>query len=94
MNDRGEARAAGQGGAVPAAPAAAVAARDTGLSVIVSARSGETEDTSVAHLATGWGADIVKVGSITRSERTAKWNELIRIDEALGGLPLAPVVTR
>jgi len=43
----------------------------------------------VAHLAAGWGADIVKVGSIARGERTAKWNELIRIDEACGGLPLA-----
>jgi enolase len=56
----------------------------------VSARSGETEDVSVAHLAVGWGADILKVGSITRSERTAKWNELIRIDDALGGVPMAP----
>ena len=59
--------------------------------MIVSARSGESEDISVAHLATGWGADVVKVGSITRGERTAKWNELIRIDEELGGLPLAPL---
>lgn len=46
---------------------------------------------SVAHLATGWGADIVKVGSVTRGERTAKWNELIRIDDAMGGMPLAPL---
>jgi len=83
-----------QVGTVTGGAAAVAAARENGLSVIVSARSGETEDTSVAHLATGWSADIVKVGSITRSERTAKWNELIRIDEALGGLPLAPVVTR
>lgn len=83
-----------QVGTVSGGAAAVAAARECGLSAIVSARSGETEDTSVAHLATGWGADIVKVGSITRSERTAKWNELIRIDEALGGLPLASVVTR
>jgi enolase len=34
----------------------------------------------------------VKVGSITRGERTAKWNELIRIDEELGGVPLAPLM--
>lgn len=83
-----------QVGTVTGGASAVAAARENGLSVIVSARSGETEDVSVAHLATGWSADIVKVGSITRGERTAKWNELIRIDEALGGLPLAPVVTR
>ena len=82
-----------QAGTVSRALAAVEAARSAGSAVIVSARSGETEDVSVAHLATGWRADIVKVGSITRGERTAKWNELIRIDEACGGLPLAPVVT-
>lgn len=80
-----------QVGTVSGAAAAIAAARDHRLAVIVSARSGESEDTSVAHLATGWGADIVKVGSITRGERTAKWNELIRIDEELGGVPLAPL---
>lgn len=83
-----------QAGTVTASAAAVAAARANGLSYIVSARSGETEDVSVAHLSVGWSADIVKVGSITRSERTAKWNELVRIDEALGGLPLAPVVQR
>ncbi|HEU5223363.1 MAG TPA: phosphopyruvate hydratase [Candidatus Lumbricidophila sp.] len=83
-----------QAGTVSASAAAVAAARANGLSYIVSARSGETEDVSVAHLSVGWNADIVKVGSITRSERTAKWNELVRIDEALGGLPLAPVVQR
>ncbi|UNK70442.1 phosphopyruvate hydratase [Microbacterium sp. H1-D42] len=83
-----------QAGTVSRAAAAVQAARAAGAAVIVSARSGETEDMSVAHLASGWNADIVKVGSITRGERTAKWNELIRIDEACGGLPLAPVVAR
>ncbi len=81
-----------QAGTVSASAAAVRAARENGLSFIVSARSGETEDVSVAHLAVGWDADIVKVGSITRSERTAKWNELIRINEELGGLPMAPAV--
>jgi enolase len=81
-----------QVGTVTGAANAVRAARESGLGVIVSARSGESEDTSVAHLATGWGADIVKVGSITRGERTAKWNELIRIDEELGGIPLAPLM--
>ncbi|MGH3703748.1 MAG: phosphopyruvate hydratase, partial [Agromyces sp.] len=78
-----------QAGTVSRAAAAVHAARTAGAAVIVSARSGETEDVSVAHLATGWRADVVKVGSITRGERTAKWNELLRIDEACGGLPLA-----
>jgi enolase len=79
-----------QAGTVSRTKAAYDAARDAGWATIVSARSGETEDVSVAHLAVGWSADIVKVGSITRGERTAKWNELIRIDEEMGGLPLAP----
>ncbi len=69
-------------------------ARHRNLSVIVSARSGETEDTSIAHLSTGWEADILKVGSITRGERTAKWNELLRIDDELGGLPMAAPVSK
>jgi enolase len=79
-----------QAGTVSRTLAAYRAARSAGWATIVSARSGETEDLSVAHLAVGWDADILKVGSITRGERTAKWNELIRIDDYLGGVPLAP----
>lgn len=79
-----------QAGTVSSTAAAHRAARAAGWATIVSARSGETEDISVAHLSVGWGADILKVGSITRSERTAKWNELIRIDDELGGVPMAP----
>jgi enolase len=60
------------------------AARDAGLRGIVSARSGETEDTTIVHLAVGWGVGQLKVGSIARGERTAKWNEALRIEEALG----------
>lgn len=60
-------------------------AREHGLATIVSARSGESEDVTIAHLAVGWDSRQIKVGSITRGERTAKWNELIRIEEALGG---------
>jgi enolase len=60
------------------------AARAYGMSGIVSARSGESEDTTIVHLAVGWGADQLKVGSFSRSERMAKWNEGIRIEEALG----------
>lgn len=59
---------------------------------IVSARSGETEDTCIVDLAVGWQAPIIKVGSITRGERTAKWNRGIRIDRDLR-LPLAPFPT-
>ncbi len=62
---------------------ALAAARDAGWSTIVSARSGETEDVTVAHLAVGWGAGQLKVGSFARSERMAKWNECLRIEEAL-----------
>ena len=61
------------------------AALDAGWHTIVSARSGETEDVTIVHLAVGWGAHMLKVGSFTRSERMAKWNEGLRIAEALGG---------
>ncbi len=81
-------------GTVTEAHDAVVASRKRGLGIIVSARSGETEDVSVAHLATGWQADMLKVGSITRGERTAKWNELLRISEALGNLPMADVLSK
>jgi len=60
------------------------AAQDVGYSAIVSARSGETEDVTIIHLAVGWGVGQFKVGSFARSERMAKWNEAIRIEEALG----------
>jgi enolase 1/2/3 len=59
------------------------AAREAGLAGIISARSGETEDTTIVHLAVGWGVGQLKVGSFTRSERMAKWNEALRIEEAL-----------
>jgi len=64
------------------------AARKSGYGAIVSARSGESEDVSVVHLAVGWGVPQLKVGSFARSERMAKWNEGLRIEEALGGKAL------
>jgi enolase len=64
------------------------AAREAGYRAIVSARSGETEDVSIVHLAVGWGVGQLKVGSFARSERTAKWNEGLRIEEALGAKAL------
>ncbi|MEI7714216.1 MAG: phosphopyruvate hydratase [Rhodospirillales bacterium] len=60
------------------------AAKECGYSAIVSARSGETEDTTIVHLAVGWGAGQLKVGSFTRSERMAKWNETLRVEESIG----------
>lgn len=55
-------------------------AQAAGYATVVSARSGETEDTWLADLAVGWGAGQIKVGSTQRSERTAKWNRLLRIE--------------
>jgi len=60
------------------------AARELGYAGIVSARSGESEDTSIVHLAVGWGVGQLKVGSFARSERMAKWNEALRIEQRLG----------
>ena len=73
-----------QAGTLTQAKAALDAARDAGFGTIVSARSGESEDTAIAHLAVGWNAGQLKVGSFARSERMAKWNEVLRIEEALG----------
>src|SRR5437660_338226 len=64
------------------------ATRAAGYRPIVSARSGETEDVSIVHLAVGWGVGQLKVGSFARSERMAKWNEGLRIEEALGAKAL------
>jgi len=90
-----------QAGTLSETLAALTAGRDAGFSTIVSARSGETEDVSIVHLAIGWNAGQLKVGSFARSERMAKWNEALRIEEALGGLAryagrsaLAPVRAR
>ena len=74
-----------QAGTMTATFAALQAAKAAGWGTIVSARSGETEDVTIVHLAVGWNAGQLKVGSFARSERMAKWNEGIRIEEALGG---------
>ena len=73
-----------QAGTVTETKAALEAARKAGWATVVSARSGETEDITIAHLAVGWNAGQLKVGSFARSERMAKWNEILRIEEALG----------
>ncbi len=64
-------------------------AKKAGFKTIISHRSGETEDVSIAHIAVGLGAGQIKTGSLSRSERMAKYNELIRIAEANSRLGLA-----
>ena len=59
-------------------------AQELGYSAIVSARSGETEDTTIVDLAIGWNVGQLKVGSFSRSERMIKWNHALRIEEQLG----------
>lgn len=73
-----------QVGTLSEAKAALDAARAAGWESVISARSGETEDVTIVHLAVGWGVKQLKVGSFTRSERMAKWNEGLRIAESLG----------
>ena len=73
-----------QRGTLTETKAAWDAARAAGWRGIVSARSGETEDVAIVHLAVGWDVGQLKVGSFARSERMAKWNEGLRIEEALG----------
>ena len=73
-----------QAGTITETRAAFDAGRRAGFGTIVSARSGETEDVTIVHLATGWDAGQLKVGSFSRSERMAKWNEALRIEEQLG----------
>jgi enolase len=59
-------------------------ARESNYKNIISHRSGETEDTSIAHLAVGAASGQIKTGSLSRTDRIAKYNELLRIEEALG----------
>jgi enolase len=62
-------------------------ARLAGWKVVISARSGETEDDWLADLAIGWSGDFIKVGSITQSERLAKYNRLLTIEDAWARTP-------
>jgi enolase len=59
-------------------------AHEAGWNAIISHRSGETEDTTIAHLAVGLSAGQIKTGSLSRTDRIAKYNELLRIEEILG----------
>ena len=84
-----------QVGTVSEALQAFFTAENGGWRSIVSARSGETEDVSISHLSVGLGCGQLKVGSFSRSERMAKWNECLRIQDQLGvdrfvgGAPMA-----
>ena len=68
---------------------AVLMAKNAGYRTVMSHRSGETEDVSIAHLAVGLGTGQIKTGSLSRSERVAKYNELIRIAETNSRLGLA-----
>jgi enolase len=59
-------------------------ARDAGYTAVMSHRSGETEDTTIADLAVATGCGQIKTGAPSRSDRVAKYNQLLRLEEALG----------
>jgi enolase len=59
-------------------------AKDAGYTAVISHRSGETEDTTISHLAVATGAGQIKTGSVCRTDRVCKYNELLRIEEELG----------
>jgi enolase len=61
-----------------------------GYTVVVSHRSGESEDTTIADLSVGWGAGQIKTGAPARGERTAKYNRLLRIEEEIGPKAVFP----
>jgi enolase len=72
-------------GTISEAAEACRLAKAAGWKVVVSARSGETEDDWLADLAVGWAGDFIKVGSIRQSERLAKYNRLLEIERRWGG---------
>jgi enolase len=72
-------------GTLTEALAAVELARSNGYSAVMSHRSGETEDTTIADLAVATGCGQIKTGAPSRSDRVAKYNQLLRIEEALGG---------
>lgn len=64
-------------------------AKDNGFTTVMSHRSGETEDVTIAHLAVGLNCEQIKTGSLSRTDRVAKYNELLRIAEADPSIPFA-----
>lgn len=77
-------------GTVSETIAAVVLAKEAGYTAVISHRSGETEDTTIADFAVGLGTGQIKTGSLSRGERTAKYNQLLRIEEE-SGLPYAKI---
>lgn len=73
-----------QAGTVTRAERVLTEAAASGFATVVSARSGDTEDSWLADFAVGWNAGQIKVGSVMRSERTAKWNRLLEIESLAG----------
>ena len=65
-------------------------ARKSGYTAVVSHRSGETEDTTIAHIAVAFNAGQIKTGSLSRTDRIAKYNELMRIEEELEDVATYP----
>ena len=70
--------------------AAVEMARVAGYTAVMSHRSGETEDTTIADLAVATGCGQIKTGSLSRTDRMAKYNQLLRIEEQLGGAARYP----
>ncbi len=77
-------------GSVTETLAAIKMAKDVGYTAVISHRSGETEDSTIADLAVATGAGQIKTGSMSRADRTAKYNQLIRIEEELGAEAVYP----
>lgn len=77
-------------GTVTETVAAIDLARNNGMTAIVSHRSGETEDTTISDFVVGLSTGQIKTGSLSRSDRTAKYNQLLRIEEALGDKAVFP----
>ncbi len=71
-------------GTITETVAAVEMAKKAGYTSIMSHRSGETEDVTIAHLAVGLGTGQIKTGSLSRTDRVAKYNELLRIEEDMG----------
>jgi enolase len=77
-------------GTITEAGNAAKMSFDNGYAVVVSHRSGESEDITIADLSVGWGTGQIKTGAPARGERTAKYNRLLRIEEELGSKAIFP----
>ncbi|HEV2948553.1 MAG TPA: phosphopyruvate hydratase, partial [Gemmataceae bacterium] len=65
-------------------------AQDSKYTTVMSHRSGETEDTTIADLAVAWNCGQIKTGSLCRTDRVAKYNQLLRIERELGGRAVYP----